>query len=372
MQLKLASNMQATKNNTVAGLALRQFVTVVAVFITVIAVFMLNIGWMWGGPRRVTNVDFLMSTMVEVIVYNDDEDAARDIIRMAFDEAKRIEHIMEARIGDGEMQRINSTAGRTRWTISPELAAVLKRSEHFYRLTDGMFDPTIAPVKWLWDFEGEGRLPPENEIREQLAHVGYDKVKVHGTQLEFSDDGVKLDLGGVAKGYAVDRMIDVLKRRGIKAGLVNAGGDIVTFGKKPGKSKLPFERAEPEDWKIAVRHPRMNRQIEVKPAGLPAVATSGDYERYFMKNGIRYHHILDPRTGYPASRSISVTVWTSTAMDADILATAIFVLGPEKGIELAERLENVEALVFYENDDTVRAVASSGIESKLPQSLFEQ
>ena len=371
MQLRFTSNIQALGEGTNTGLPLKRFMMPVAVVITLSAVFLLNVGWMGGGPRRVSDVEFLMSTMVEVIVYYDDEDDAHDIIRMAFDEAKRIEHIMEARKGDGEMERINSATGKTRWTISPELSAVLERTGHFYRLTDGLFDPTIAPVKWLWDFEGEGRLPPAQEIREQLTHVGYDRVNLQGSQLVFSDDGIKLDLGGVAKGYAVDRMIDVLKEHGIKEGLVNAGGDIVTFGKKPGKAKLPFERAEPEDWKIAVRHPRLNRQIEIKPAGLPAVATSGDYERYFIKDGVRYHHILDPRTGYPANLSISVTVWTTTAMDADILATAIFALGPEKGIKLAERLDNVETLVFYEKNDKVHAVATRGIEPKLPRSLFE-
>ena len=372
MLLRVTPNRRTPGGIADTGISLKRFMMASAVFITVFAVFLLNVGWIWGGLRRVSDVDFLMSTMVEVIVYCDNQKDAHDIIRMAFDEAKRIEHIMEARKGDGEMERINSATGQTRWTISPELSAVLERSGHFYRLTDGLFDPTIAPVKWLWDFEGEGRLPPAAEIHEQLTHVGYDRVNVHGSQLEFADDGIKLDLGGVAKGYAVDRMIDVLKKHGITAGLVNAGGDIVTFGKKPGKKNLPFERAEPEDWKIAVRHPRMNRQIEVKSAELPAVATSGDYERYFIKDGVRYHHILDPRTGYPADRSISVTVWTTTAMDADILATAIFVLGPEKGIELAERLEDVETLVFYEKDDTVRAVATRGIRSKLPRSLFEQ
>jgi thiamine biosynthesis lipoprotein len=150
-------------------------------------------------------------------------------------------------------------------------------------------------------------------------------------------------------------MVSVLKEGGLNAGLVNAGGDIYSFGKKPGD----------RDWVIGVRHPRLSRTIVVETIRLPAVATSGDYERFFIKDGVRYHHIIDPENGYPAHGCISVTVWAMTAMDADILSTSIFVMGPEKGLAFAESRENVETLIFYEKNGKVEAVMSSGIRDKV-------
>ena len=151
-------------------------------------------------------------------------------------------------------------------------------------------------------------------------------------------------------------MIKILKKSGVSAGLVYAGGDIFTFGKKPGG----------KDWVIGFRHPRSRKTIELNTISLSAVATSGDYERYFIQDGVRYHHILDPSTGYPVRECASVTVWAETAMDADILATSIFVLGPRKGLELAENMNNVETLIFFEKEDgVVEHVISSGVRDKV-------
>ncbi len=307
-------------------------------------------GW-FGKPSQVEATDYFMNTTVTVKIFTSNKSSGEELIQRAFDEAKRIEHIMEPRKGGGELNRINDAEHAKWWHLSPELKTVMERAVKFHDISDGAFDPTIAAVKWLWDFENGGSIPSREQLAEALSTVGMEHITIQGDSLRIDSPGTKIDPGGVAKGYIVDCMVSFLKRKGISSGLINAGGDIYTFGKKPDGS----------DWIIGLRHPRLNKTIVLEHIDIPAVATSGDYERYFMQDGVRYHHILDPETGYPADKSASVTIWTDSSMDADILATAVFVLGPEKGIALAESLDNVEALVFYERDNSLKHAYSSGL-----------
>ena len=335
----------------------RKHYIIVACFVILVVIFWIFFGgWSEKKLTLVEHTGFLMSTSVTVKIVVSDETEGKNIFNKVFTEASETEHIMEPLKGDGELCRINSSPADTWWKLSPELKTVIDRSVFFYEKTGGAFDPTIASVKWLWDFENGGTLPSEKEISEALKTVGLSRIKVKGDSLSLGNNGTKLDLGGIAKGYVVDRMIEVLKENGISAGLVNAGGDIFTFGKKPGG----------KNWVIGFRHPRSRKNIVLDTISLPAVATSGDYERYFIQEGVRYHHILDPSTGYPVRECASVTVWAETAMDADILATSIFVLGPRKGLEFAENMDNVEALIFFENEEGgVGHVISSGVGDKV-------
>jgi thiamine biosynthesis lipoprotein len=312
-------------------------------------------GWNFWGPAEVEATDFIMNTSVTVKIFVRGKKDGEKLIREAFVEAKRIEHIMEPLKGDGELQRLNARDRAGWFAVSPELRIVVEEAKRYYDLSDGAFDPTIAPVKWSWQFEEGGRIPGDDEMAENLKLVGMSHIDLRGDSLYFPDTATKLDLGGVAKGYAVDKMIALLEQRGVKSILVNAGGDILTRGKKP----------DDEDWVIGLRHPRLNKTIILSHNPHSAVATSGDYERYFMAEGVRYHHILNPETGYPARECISVTVWTDNAMDADILATTIFVLGPEKGLNLAERLDDVETCIFFEKNGTVGSAISSGIKGRI-------
>ena len=328
---------------------------VICLVILTVTFFILSYGWFGSRYKLVENTEYLMSTSVTVKIYVNNKNKGNDILKKVFTEAKRIEYIMEPLKGDGELKRINTSPAETWWELSPELRAVIDRSVFFYEKSGGAFDPTIASVKWLWDFENGGRLPSENEIKEALGTVGLSRVKIKGDSLSLGNSGTKLDLGGVAKGYIVDRMIMFLRESGVIAGLVNAGGDIYTFGEKPGGI----------DWVVGFRHPRTKKTIKLDTISLPAVATSGDYERFFIQDGVRYHHILNPVTGYPARGCASVTVWAKTAMDADIMATAIFVLGPQKGLELVESMDDVEVLIFFEQDSSIRNVVSSGVRDKI-------
>lgn len=314
------------------------------------AVWMLFGGFM-GTPQKIVSTDFFMNTNITITVYDCDRAKGEACIRKAFDEIARIEHVLEPLKGDGDLKRINAGPAGIWWEMNPDIREVLQRSRRFYDLSDGAFDPTIGPVKWLWDFENGGRIPDSGELARTLRLVDLRKVEVQGDRFRFGESGMKLDFGGIAKGYAVDRMAAVLRRNGIKSALVNAGGNIITIGKKPGN----------QDWVIGVRHPRRDETIRVEPEPNIAVATSGDYERFFMKDGVRYHHILDPKTGNPVRKCISATVWTDSAIDADVLSTTIFVLGPEKGLELAERLGKVDTLIFYEKDGRIETVMSPGV-----------
>jgi thiamine biosynthesis lipoprotein len=328
---------------------------VLAAVIPAIAAGWMLLGGFMGTHEKIVSTSFSMNTSITITVYDSNRARGEACIRKAFDEIARIEHVLEPLKGDGDLKRINDGPAGVWWKMNPDIRAVLLRSRHFYDLSGGAFDPTIGPVKWLWDFESGGRIPDPGDLARALPLVNLGKVEVQDNRFRFGEPGMKLDFGGIAKGYAVDRMAVVLSRNGIKSALVNAGGNIITIGKKPGN----------QDWIIGVRHPRRDETILVEPLPHIAVATSGDYERFFMKDGVRYHHILDPKTGTPVRKCISATVWTDNAMDADALSTTMFVLGPEKGIKLAEQLGNVEALIFFEKDGKIETVMSSGVVGKV-------
>ena len=295
------------------------YIDIACIITLLIMCWFFSCGWFGNGLRLIESTEFLMSTNVTAKVYVDNQTDGEKLFDRIFAEAKRIERIMQPLEGDGELQRINSSAPNTSFELSPELKTVLDRAMYFYEQSGGVFDPTIAEVKWLWEFDKDGRIPSKDELAAALRTVGFSGITLDENTLKLGPNGTKIDLGGIAKGYMVDRIIALLKENGVESGLINAGGDIYTYGKKPNG----------DDWIIGMRHPRMDKSYVLDHIPLPAVATSGDYERYFIRDGIRYHHILDPATGYPARKSVSVTVWTETAMDADALATTIFVLGPE-------------------------------------------
>lgn len=332
----------------------------------IISAWFISCGLFFNNPVLVEKSDFLMGSVVNIKIYAESRQKGEKIINDALAEAKRIENIMEPLKGKGEMVRINTRIYNTPQPINSETKEILSKIQYYYSISGGAFDPTIGPVKWLWDFDNEGQIPPKECIAMKLKSVGLSKVHIKGDSLIFSDPGTKIDTGGAAQGFAADKMTAILKKEGALSGIVNVSGDIYIFGKKLKRRFWGLKSAsDGEDWVIGVRHPRLNKTIVLPPISLPSVATSGDYERYFMKDGIRYHHILDPSTGYPSRGCISVTVWTKTALDSDILSTTLFVMGAEKGIDLAEKLPDVEALIFYEKNGEVKAVMTSGLKNRI-------
>jgi FAD:protein FMN transferase len=276
----------------------------------------------------------LMGTLVEVTVIGP-EAKAGTTIQAVFDEIKRIEDLTSFH-KPSDLTRLNEEAGNGPVKTDPELLALISGGLKVASETDGVFDPTVGPLSLLWRFSGgDPRLPGETEISEALAKVGWKRVRVDveaGT-VQLPERGMALDLGAIAKGYALDRAADVMRQCGVSGGLVNAGGDVVAVGEKePGKP-----------WRIGVRDPRNPKAImAVTEVADQAILTSGDYERFFTDNGKRYHHILDPRTGYPVEGVQSVTLVAPRGTSA--LSCAVFALGVEKGLAYVAAIPGLEAL----------------------------
>jgi thiamine biosynthesis lipoprotein len=292
----------------------------------------------------------VMGTELVVEVVGPDGEALERALAAAVAELERVEDLMTD-WRPSELTRLNDAAGTGPHAVPPELARLVARGLEVARLSGGAFDPTYAGVGRLWDFKQQPPVIPDAEqLRAGLALVGHDRVRVDleaGT-VELPA-GMRLGLGGIAKGYGVDRAMAVLMEHGVERALVNAGGDLKALGRGPDGP-----------WEIAVRHPRdRERVLAVLPVVNTCVVTSGDYERFFEHEGRRYHHIIDPRTGYPSEGCTSATVVAPDAAAADALATALCVLGPERGLELIESLDRVEALVV---DMQGQVRVSSGLE----------
>jgi thiamine biosynthesis lipoprotein len=276
-----------------------------------------------GGPVMA------MGTVVYITVIDEDTQRAKAAMQDAFDEISRIETLMSATDRRSEVYILNQSRGE--WVnLSPETVYVLERSLYFARISDGHFDPTVKPLVDLWmeRVKAWGRIPTTSELSETLALVNWRNLEVDGDKgrTRFLKEGMEITLGGIAKGYAVDRAIEVLKESGVERALVDIGGDIRGFG--------------PKAWRIAIQHPRHGYEwLEVIDLKNSAVATSGDYRRFFLLGERRVHHILNPQTGQPADTVMSVTVIAVNCLDADALTTAVFVLGPERGKELLNSLE---------------------------------
>jgi len=255
---------------------------------------------------------------------------------IVFVEIQRIENLLSKYNRDSEVYRLNKLG---KLKVSPDTFYVIKKSVEFWRSSDGAFDITVAPLVDLWGFtEKKYNLPKDAEIKSALALVGSDKIILHeeNNVVEFKTPGMRIDLGAIAKGYALDLAVEKLKAANINSCLINLGGQIYCLGDRFG---LP--------WRVAIRSPRQKEFAGYLKLKDRAVATSGDYEQYFSKGNKRYCHILNPKTGYPASGGIvSVTIIASDGLTADALATAIFVLGKVKGEAILRQFPGTEARII--------------------------
>jgi len=236
------------------------------------------------------------------------------------------------------------------------LAKLIQTSEKVSEESNGRFDITIGVIKRLWNFSSDQqRVPDSIEIKESLKSVDYRLITVNNDEIKFSSNNVEIDLGAIAKGYAIDEAIRVLKKNNIKDAMINAGGDLRTICSELTRGKR----------KVWIRHPRIdNKRFGYFQMDNGSVATSGDYERYFFRDSTRYHHILNPKTGYPANKCVSATIMAENAKMADALSTTIFVLGPEEGISFVEKLPGVEAIILFENNEDIDFVVSSGLKNR--------
>lgn len=289
------------------------------------------------GRTLVSAERVLMKTRFRINVMVSDEAAGRAAIEAAFFEVARSEEILSNWSDSSQISAVNRAAGLQPVVVSDELMTVLDRALYFAGATDGAFDITFASCDGLWSIR-DRRIASDAELAACLEHVDYRKVALdsRASSVFVADPRTRVGVAGLAKGYRVDRAAEVLERAGIHDYVVDGGGDMrVSTGS--------FGRP----WEIEVAHPRTSdRSLGTVALSSGAIATSGDYQWYFEREGVRYHHILDPATGRPAGRSVSATVIAATALDADALATGLFVMGPRDGVALAERLAGVEALVI--------------------------
>jgi len=278
-----------------------------------------------------------MGTVVEITLVGEEEQIARKAALQAFQEIKRIEYLMSPWIESSDVSRINRSAGKEWIKISSETIEVIKKAQEVSELSGGGFDITVSPLVQLWRKAREkGIPPPMQEIKENLSLVNFRDVTFNSEGRVFlKKEGMAIDLGGIAKGYAVDKAFELLRDLGYKNLIVNAGGDLRVGGSKP-----------EGPWSIGIQHPRDPEKIMARiSVSDTAVATSGDYEKFFIHQGKRYHHILNPKNGSPAEECQSVTVLHNEGARADALATAIFVLGPEKGYSVCQRQKGVDCLI---------------------------
>jgi thiamine biosynthesis lipoprotein len=283
----------------------------------------------------------IMDTIVTITVVSNSRERAEEAIDAAFGEIKDLEEKLSFWTDDSEIAAINRNAGIKGVGVSPETLDIIQTSLYISGRTGGAFDPTIGPVIRLWDFRKE-TIPLSLSLTKALEMVDYNALLIEGQEVFLSRKGMSFDTGGIAKGYAADRAAETLKQRGIKAGLIAIAGDIRAFGTKPDGSP----------WNIGIRNPRAEGDEDYLMATLElrdeAVSTSGDYERSFIKGGRRYHHLLSPKTGYPAEGFISVSVVTDKAVHTDGFSTGVFVMGPEEGLRLMKE-EGLEGVLVMSN-----------------------
>jgi len=282
----------------------------------------------------------IMGTSTVVEVFSESPQQAKHCSQLVFNEMHRIDELMSPYIEQSELAMINRDAGKHSVKIGSELFNLIKRSIEFSELSNGAFDITFASVGYLYDYRMK-QHPTDKQIQRQLKAINYKNIKLNeaDSSISFSHKNTRIDLGGIAKGHAVDNAIDILKTCGIHHALVSAGGDSRILGDKNGRP-----------WVMGVRHPRDKNKVVVSvPLSDSAISTSGDYERYFIENGTRYHHIIKPTTGHSVTQTWSASVLANKALTSDALSTTLFVLGTEKALKLINQLEDVEAIVIDAN-----------------------
>lgn len=315
------------------------------------------------SPKHLTDTDTAMGTVIIQQIYveaaprgfaasasNEEEDVTEEVLT----HIRKLEtETLSKRIKESEIFSINEEAGKgTAVTLSPGMEAILSQCLEISRASGGAFDITIGEVAGLWDIDtwaamenqsSSYKLPDKDELSKALALIGYEKLTLENQSIRMPE-GMSLDLGAVGKGIALDEILTLLQEREVSGAVISVGGSILTYGEKPDKSPWRVAIADPDD--------RTGSIGVLTLTGQWCISTSGDYERYVEVDGVRYHHLIDPATGYPARSGLSsVTILTKSGFLSDALSTACFVLGEEKGMELAKQYA-VEA-IFVREDGSI-------------------
>lgn len=279
----------------------------------------------------------IMGTAINVELWHTDKKAAEENIQRVFAEMHRIDQLMSPYKKDSEVSLINTQATKYPVKISTELFNLVTKAINVSKLSGGAFDITFASVGYLYDYRKK-KNPTKKEISQRLQSINYKNIKLDPNKqtIFFTKENTRIDLGGIAKGHAVDNTIKLLQQQGIKQAMVSAGGDTRILGDKKGRP-----------WYVGIRHPRgKNKSAVILPLSNTAISTSGDYERYFIKDNVRHHHIINPSSGDSARELRSVSILGANSTTTDALSTTVFILGLNKGMKLVSSLKNIEAIII--------------------------
>lgn len=318
---------------------------------TVIVVLLLISIWRLAPHKTYEETHLVMGTFAKIQIQDRSKIKAQIAMAKAWTEIKRLENIFNFHDSKSELSQLNDNGYRSSIKVSNDLWLVLQKSQEASVLTNGLFDMTIGSLSRLYGFPNDGKkkIPSKLELYQAVSLVNYKYVQLdqQNKTVSLQKKGVLIDLGGSAKGYAVDRAVAVLQKEGIKAGLVNIGGNIFGFGHQV--------------WKIGIQHPRNADEIlEVIKLKNNGVATSGDYERFFIKNHLRVHHIFNPKTGFSSTANIGVTVVAKDAFTADIFSTSLFVIDPVKVREIIAN-QGLKAILVSEGNSGKLRIDKEGL-----------
>lgn len=342
--------------NKIYDVGARMNTKVIAIILVIGAIFLTAAcrpgGLLAAKPYKETR--FLMDTIIEMTAYGPNAEAA---VKAAFGEFKRLHDISNNFDPNSQVSQVNRMAGKAKVQVDPELVQMIKHANEMSDRLEGVFDVTIGPLTDLWGVGHKGQfVPSQAEIDKVLPLVNYRLVQLDtvANTVYLPKAGMMLDLGAIAKETAVRKACDILKAHGVESALINAGGDVRVIGRRP----------DGNPWRIGVQHPRNPDAIVAKLALTvwDTMETSGDYQRYIEKDGVRYSHILDPRTGRQPRQLASVTLISSSASKEDIFTTALFVLGPEKSLEIVRQHPGFEVIMVTPEG---KVITSPGLAGKV-------
>ncbi len=299
------------------------------------------------GERVFSKTFFAMGTMMKITLYDVDEMLANQLFSVCYDEILREENLFSVNIAASDVARINASKGDN-VNISQETVLMIKNSVSLSRLTEGAFDITVYPVVKLWGFYSSEYAVPENDdITKALGLVGNKNIEFYGSSVTMPENS-GIDLGAIAKGYLGDRLKSILKENGVESAVISLGGNVILIGNK----------ANGEPWSVAIKSPFSQNEFiyEFLSFGNLSVVTSGAYERYFEKNGKIYHHIIDPKTGFPADSDLaSVTIIGEDGSMCDALSTALFIMGKEKALTFLSKLEEISYVLVTNEREIIKS-----------------
>jgi thiamine biosynthesis lipoprotein len=297
----------------------------------------------------------LLGSPFEITVVAKDTVEGNFYVNLAVNEVKRIENLISDWIPTTQISQVNQNAGIVPIKVNNEVFELVERALKISKLTDGAFDISYASMDKIWKFDGSMKeMPSPEAIKKSVERIGYEKIilDTKNKTIFLKDAGMKLGLGGIGQGYIADKVKEVLQAKGCTAGIVNVSGDINTWG----------SQTDSKPWTVGIVNPvNKNKVFATFPLIDSAVETSGSYEKYVTFNNIRYSHIIDPRSGYPATGIVSVSVFAKQTEIADALATGVFVLGVEVGLNLINQLKGIECIIV---DDKGKIFTSKGIDIK--------